>query len=894
MGRRRIIISRMISLVMAGLMVFANSLPAGCEARTEAEEPVVVSLGDSYSSGEGIEPFYGQLDKNGKERANTEKVGNPDWMAHRSTKAWPGMLSFDNGASTMADYRGKNWFFVAASGAETKHLYKTQKKTCISLPASKLAAELPSEIGAMDLSAQLDVFSSKIGKGKTIGEVVDYVTITMGGNDLDFAGIISTTVTDTRLFGYRKLEDKLNHAQKMLDKGIDGEESLRKKLKSAYEKIHKKIGKDATILVVGYPSLLDEKNTERAVITATEAHMINEKVHYFNSVIEEIVIECKREGMRIEYVSVEDEFGTEGQHGAYAEEPWINPVFLGPEQEDLDCLTVASSYSIHPNEKGAEAYAKCVQKTIDLLEGEKQVQEEQEQEKQDPPEFKTGDKVIYGRYEQDNDSGNGAEPIEWTVLDQENGKLLMISDHSLDCKKYDDGEGNTWDKCSLRSWLNKEFYETAFSEVEKKSILTSEVTADVNPNYDPAAGIDFGSDTQDKVFLLSGKEAETYFKSDEERICKPTDYARFVFDRDAEGDDRHDPGSPECWWLRSTSDSYGGCATIVNWEGGMCYDAKAGGAKWVLNGVRPVMWVKWNSLMKKPGSDSEASEKSSEKPSSDERDRATAPDSFRAINDVDSWKTGIDPSAAAEFGFYRNIDEKRDGKKTDWCVFTKKEGGTYCPTLLNVCHRDNDIGLQGKGRKEAYPNIYQYEEERIDTITLSPGDKIYAFGDISSSYIIIFETLPQRYYSCPYLFDKTEEGMVIRKELDANRIGHESDVNEMEGAVITAVDGTPAGQSGLFMEMWENCHLRDGKKTVHLLASEAKATLQIEYILNGEKKSGTIELKDQICFRNKPNKVYAESEGNMTSFTIPDLEPGTYQVYTPYFNPYDDFFIEIR
>lgn len=46
--------------------------------------PVVVSLGDSYSSGEGVEPFYGQ-DKN--------RTKDQNWLAHRSTKSWPSMLS---------------------------------------------------------------------------------------------------------------------------------------------------------------------------------------------------------------------------------------------------------------------------------------------------------------------------------------------------------------------------------------------------------------------------------------------------------------------------------------------------------------------------------------------------------------------------------------------------------------------------------------------------------------------------------------------------------------------------------------------------------------------------------------------------------------------------------
>ena len=43
----------------------------------------MVSLGDSYSSGEGIEPFYGQNE------STADKVKNQDWLAHRSEKVGP-------------------------------------------------------------------------------------------------------------------------------------------------------------------------------------------------------------------------------------------------------------------------------------------------------------------------------------------------------------------------------------------------------------------------------------------------------------------------------------------------------------------------------------------------------------------------------------------------------------------------------------------------------------------------------------------------------------------------------------------------------------------------------------------------------------------------------------
>ncbi len=75
-------------------------------------------MGDSYSSGEGIEPFYGQ------DESIENRVKNPDWLAHRSTKSWSSRLKVDGLDGTLSNYKDENWFFVAASGAVTENLKK--------------------------------------------------------------------------------------------------------------------------------------------------------------------------------------------------------------------------------------------------------------------------------------------------------------------------------------------------------------------------------------------------------------------------------------------------------------------------------------------------------------------------------------------------------------------------------------------------------------------------------------------------------------------------------------------------------------------------------------------------------------------------------------------------
>ena len=47
-----------------------------------------------------------------------------------------------------------------------------------------------------------------------------------------------------------------------------------------------------------------------------------------------------------------------------------------------------------------------------------------------------GGTVKYGSYEQDNNTSNGAETIEWTVLDIQGDKALVISKNVLDFQRY--------------------------------------------------------------------------------------------------------------------------------------------------------------------------------------------------------------------------------------------------------------------------------------------------------------------------------------------------------------------------------------------------------------------------------------------------------------------------
>ena len=139
----------------------------------------------------------------------------------------------------------------------------------------------------------------------------------------------------------------------------------------------------------------------------------------------------------------------------------------------------------------------------------------------DGKDVKVGSVVVFGSYEQDGDEGNGPEPVDWVVLANDGGNLFLLSRYALDAKPFHSEGRGTWDVSSLRTWLNGDFYETVFSGEEQALVQTTKVTADPNPQ----SKMEPGTDTEDKVFLLSTAEAEEFFPSDRERQCWSTPYA---------------------------------------------------------------------------------------------------------------------------------------------------------------------------------------------------------------------------------------------------------------------------------------------------------------------------------------------------------------------------------
>ena len=189
-----------------------------------------------------------------------------------------------------------------------------------------------------------------------------------------------------------------------------------------------------------------------------------------------------------------------------------------------------------------------------------------------------GSTILFGSYPQT--AENDKIPIEWQVLDKQWDKLLLISKKGLACQPYNDEYADvTWENCTLRKWLNEEFYNNAFNSAERGIVCKTIVKAEKNPNCNTNPG----KDTKDKVFLLSISECDKYYKSRKERVCFATKVAKKngVWTEEESG---------ACWWWIRSPGGNSKSAASVNHDGGVfLYGSSVNNDR---RAVRPALWVK--------------------------------------------------------------------------------------------------------------------------------------------------------------------------------------------------------------------------------------------------------------------------------------------------------------
>jgi len=203
---------------------------------------------------------------------------------------------------------------------------------------------------------------------------------------------------------------------------------------------------------------------------------------------------------------------------------------------------------------------------------------------------KVQDFVFFGSYEQDGNIANGNEPIEWIVLEKQNGKILLLSRYGLDVQRYSDQTDEaSWENSLIRTWLNGTFMDDAFNKEDLNEILQTtllnspniegkeneEVSEEVDPDGKQTISL---QKTRDRVFLLNDQELETYLPEGGSRKCS---IGAYVSEKGVKNNE-------VSWWLRSNDAEKAGTAQAVSGSDGSIEDLIVESQ----SVVRPAVWVK--------------------------------------------------------------------------------------------------------------------------------------------------------------------------------------------------------------------------------------------------------------------------------------------------------------
>lgn len=267
----------------------------------EAPRPAssYIALGDSFSSGEGVEPFEASTDI-----PNLNKC-------HRSENAYPRLLVDEHGAPSLGSDG-----FRACSGAVTTNI---------------------TDAAQWNEGIQLDLW---------LDPTTELVTVTIGGNDIGFGPTIETCALEPWNCDSAFQDANLKVA------------NLGDVLADTYTEILEKTP-NAQVYVIGYAPLFTAgagctlgPNSDYPITESRKQQAID-LLNALNTKISDSVEEVRATSQdyfnRLSFVSATDSNSPFNGHEICSEEPYFHGLDLAHD-----------SYSFHPNTSGQQAYAELV------------------------------------------------------------------------------------------------------------------------------------------------------------------------------------------------------------------------------------------------------------------------------------------------------------------------------------------------------------------------------------------------------------------------------------------------------------------------------------------------------------------------------------------------------
>ena len=280
-----------------------------------------VAMGDSYSSGEGVDPYDSGTD---------DDFGDNRNQCHRSRDAWGRHVTPNGYTSPLLDYvdqLGTSVDLIACSGATTRNVVVDGVE------------QYPGEGG------------TQINQGK-LSPATDLVTISIGGNDVGFSNIVTACAKNGCAAGHVG-------GQSVYDYAADTVAALPGRLDQALSQI-KAHAPNATVILLGYPRLFSDTPEERdtcPMITklwnVDSQEWMNTKAYEVSNVMRQA---AERNG--VWYLSPIDTFNNHEICGSQGE--WLEGV-KAPNPFDVFNGGYVGTGSFHPNYSGqVDGYAGLV------------------------------------------------------------------------------------------------------------------------------------------------------------------------------------------------------------------------------------------------------------------------------------------------------------------------------------------------------------------------------------------------------------------------------------------------------------------------------------------------------------------------------------------------------
>lgn len=332
------------------MMNFDANYPTGYEGEILPSQETLdyVALGDSFSSGEGVEPFLSGTDV--ADDSATSGVDEEN-RCHRSEAAYPLLLDADNSQKKNLELTA----FAACSGATTDTLLNGG-----------------SGIGSWGEDPQIDALSSS----------TDVVTLTIGGNDLGFADVLRSCIQGPNSWaddGWGCASDtgitdavgiRMDALEETPETAVSPPGSTQPihTIRSVIDSIASQ-AVNAKIRVAGYPHLFGSTWTDFTAnvaapglaqcsiavwggtvsVSYTDTQWINAQVDELNSIINAAVTDAHNQGVDVEYVAPS---AFESHALCDSGASYLYSLFLEGDLADPSVL----SKSFHPTANGTSAY----------------------------------------------------------------------------------------------------------------------------------------------------------------------------------------------------------------------------------------------------------------------------------------------------------------------------------------------------------------------------------------------------------------------------------------------------------------------------------------------------------------------------------------------------------